>query len=133
MQSNNLLDGGSWVTDGGLETDLLFNRGVDLPEFASFPLVQDAQGAAMLKSYYAEYAAIAIAADAGRSSRRPPGGPTRTGARSSATTRTSSTRPTAPPLRSHAASRTRRAFAKPGQWERRPARRRICRGRRRRG
>ena len=34
------LSTGSWVTDGGLETDLLFNHGVDLPEFASFPLVR---------------------------------------------------------------------------------------------
>lgn len=65
MHTNNLLDGGGWVTDGGLETDLLFNRGVDLPEFASFPLVQDEQGSALLRSYYEEYAAIAAAAGAG--------------------------------------------------------------------
>ncbi len=44
MHRSNLLDGGGWVTDGGLETDLLFNHGVDLPEFASFPLVQDEEG-----------------------------------------------------------------------------------------
>lgn len=65
MHTNNLLDGGGWVTDGGLETDLLFNHGVDLPEFASFPLVQDERGSALLKSYYEEYAAIAAAAGAG--------------------------------------------------------------------
>ncbi|WP_332667168.1 homocysteine S-methyltransferase family protein [Aeromicrobium sp.] len=65
MHTNNLLDGGGWVTDGGLETDLLFNHGVDLPEFASFPLVQDDQGSALLRSYYEEYAAIATAAEAG--------------------------------------------------------------------
>ena len=28
------------MTDGGLETDLIFHHGVDLPEFASFPLVE---------------------------------------------------------------------------------------------
>ena len=33
-----------YVTDGGLETDLIFHRGVDLPEFASFPLVEDERG-----------------------------------------------------------------------------------------
>ena len=65
MHTSNLLDGGGWVTDGGLETDLLFNHGIDLPEFASFPLVQDEQGSATLRSYYAEYAAIAAAAEAG--------------------------------------------------------------------
>ena len=30
-----------WVTDGGLETDLIFHRGMDLPDFASFPLLDD--------------------------------------------------------------------------------------------
>lgn len=65
MPINNLLDGGRWVTDGGLETDLLFNRGVDLPEFASFPLVMDEQGSTVLRDYYAEYAAIAAAAETG--------------------------------------------------------------------
>jgi S-methylmethionine-dependent homocysteine/selenocysteine methylase len=56
---------GSWVTDGGLETDLIFNHGVDLPEFAAFPLVDDEAGGALLESYYAEYAAIAAKAGAG--------------------------------------------------------------------
>jgi homocysteine S-methyltransferase len=59
------LSTGSWVTDGGLETDLIFNRGVELPEFASFPLVEDEDGRELLARYYAEYAAIAAAAGAG--------------------------------------------------------------------
>ncbi len=54
-----------WVTDGGLETDLLFLRGIELPEFASFPLVQDRAGTEVLESYYADYAAIARSAGAG--------------------------------------------------------------------
>src|SRR4051794_6334667 len=54
-----------WVTDGGLETDLLFQRGIDLPEFASFPLVRDPATAEVLVSYYRDYAAIAEAAGAG--------------------------------------------------------------------
>jgi homocysteine S-methyltransferase len=54
-----------WVTDGGLETDLLFLRGIELPEFAAFPLVQDSAGTAALESYYDDYAAIARSAGAG--------------------------------------------------------------------
>lgn len=56
---------GSWVTDGGLETDLLFNHGVDLPEFASFPLLGDADGSQLLADYYAQYASVARAAGVG--------------------------------------------------------------------
>ena len=54
-----------WVTDGGLETDLLFQRGIDLPEFASFPLVHDPATAKVLAGYYRDYARIAEAAHAG--------------------------------------------------------------------
>ncbi len=60
-----LLTDTAWVTDGGLETDLLFNRGIELPEFASFPLVEDAAGTAALDSYFREYVAIAAATGAG--------------------------------------------------------------------
>lgn len=54
-----------WVTDGGLETDLIFHRGIDLPEFAAFPLVLEADTAEVIESYYADYAAIARSAGAG--------------------------------------------------------------------
>jgi len=57
--------GTAWVTDGGLETDLIFHRGLDLPEFAAFPLVEQLGTAAILRAYYADYAAIARAAGAG--------------------------------------------------------------------
>jgi len=56
---------GSHVTDAGLETDLVFNQGIDLPEFAAFPLVEDADGAARLATYYADFVAIARRAEAG--------------------------------------------------------------------
>ena len=59
------LAAGDYVSDGGLETDLTFNRGVDLPEFASFPLVEDDRGRALLRDYYDGYAAVARKADAG--------------------------------------------------------------------
>ncbi len=54
-----------YVSDGGLETDLIFNRGVDLPEFASFPLVEDEAGRAHLRAYYDQYAEIARGAGTG--------------------------------------------------------------------
>ena len=59
------LAGQPMVTDGGLETDLIFNRGVDLPEFAAFPLVEDAAGRRLLADYYGDYASIAARARAG--------------------------------------------------------------------
>lgn len=54
-----------YVTDGGLETDLIFHHGIDLPEFAAFPLLFDAAGRDLLTSYYEAYAGIAAAAGAG--------------------------------------------------------------------
>ena len=54
-----------YVTDGGLETDLIHHHDVELPEFAAFPLVADATGRALLTDYYAAYAGIAAAAGAG--------------------------------------------------------------------
>ncbi len=59
------LSAGTYVSDGGLETDLIFNRGIDLPEFASFPLVEDDRGRDLLRDYYDGYAAVARKAGAG--------------------------------------------------------------------
>jgi homocysteine S-methyltransferase len=47
------------VTDAGLETWLVFHRGVDLPAFAAYPLVATAEGRALLVEYYEHYIAIA--------------------------------------------------------------------------
>src|ERR1044071_7733966 len=55
----------SYVTDGGLETDLIFHHGVDLPEFAAYPLVRTDQGRALLRSYYDGYGQIAERAGKG--------------------------------------------------------------------
>ena len=54
-----------FVTDGGLETDLMFHHGVELREFAAFPLLVDPKGRDLLADYYTAYAAIATAAGAG--------------------------------------------------------------------
>ncbi len=59
------LRGQPFVTDGGIETDLIFNRGAELREFAAFPLVEDAAGTRLLTAYFDEYAAIAADAGAG--------------------------------------------------------------------
>ena len=54
-----------WVTDGGLETDLVFHRGRDLPDFAAFPLLDEPTGVELLTGYYRQYVAVAAAAGAG--------------------------------------------------------------------
>ena len=53
------------VTDGGLETDLIFHHDVELPHFAAFPLLDSDRGRALLTGYYDGYAAIARRAGAG--------------------------------------------------------------------
>ena len=53
------LGGSVFLTDGGLETDVIFHRGVDLPEFASFVLHETPAGEAVLRDYYSEYLGIA--------------------------------------------------------------------------
>ena len=53
------LSGATYITDGGMETTLIFEQGVDLPEFASFPLVESEEGRAALRSYFEPYLAIA--------------------------------------------------------------------------
>ncbi|WP_256795318.1 homocysteine S-methyltransferase family protein [Terrabacter sp. Ter38] len=65
MQHLPQLAGRPMVTDGGLETDLIFNHGVELEEFAAYPLLWDAAGRALLTDYYDGYASIAARAGAG--------------------------------------------------------------------
>ena len=54
-----------FLTDGGLETDLIFNHGIDLPLFASITLLQSEAGRAALTAYFGPYLAIARDAGAG--------------------------------------------------------------------
>ena len=53
------LENRPFLTDGGLETDLIFHHGADLPEFAAFDLLKDEEGTALLRSYYEPYARLA--------------------------------------------------------------------------
>ncbi|GLY55019.1 homocysteine S-methyltransferase family protein [Lentzea sp. NBRC 102530] len=48
-----------FLTDGGAETTLIFDDGIDLPDFAAFPLLDDPDGHAALTRYYERYAGIA--------------------------------------------------------------------------
>ena len=83
------LGGQLWLTDGGLETTLVFLDGIDLPDFAAFPLLDTPDGREHL-------AGLLLALPGHRraslvppwSSTRRPGGPTPTGAPDSGTTRT---------------------------------------------
>ena len=48
-----------YVTDGGLETSLIFHQGLELREFAAFDLLTGPEGHDALRSYFAPYVAVA--------------------------------------------------------------------------
>ena len=48
-----------FLTDGGMETYLIFQQGVDLPDFASFHLLNTPEGEETVRGYFRPYAAIA--------------------------------------------------------------------------
>ena len=54
-----LKSGQPFITDAGLETELIFKEDYDLPEFASFPLLNNEKGREDIKAYYAHYFDIA--------------------------------------------------------------------------
>lgn len=49
------LDAPLFLTDGGLETTLVFHFGLDLPDFAAFPLLDTPDGRLALERYYSPY------------------------------------------------------------------------------
>ena len=53
------LDRGLFLTDGGIETTLIYQDGFDLPFFAAFPLLRTDAGVAALRRYYTRHASIA--------------------------------------------------------------------------
>jgi S-methylmethionine-dependent homocysteine/selenocysteine methylase len=53
------LDGGLFLTDGGIETVLIFHEGFELPAFAAFDLLKDDDGTTALRRYYEPYAQLA--------------------------------------------------------------------------
>lgn len=48
-----------FLTDAGLETDMIFNRGLDLPHFASIMLLRSDTGRAALDDYFRDFIALA--------------------------------------------------------------------------
>jgi S-methylmethionine-dependent homocysteine/selenocysteine methylase len=59
------LDAAGFLSDGGIETTLIYDDGFELPDFAAFILLRDAAGRAALERYFDSYAVIAARAGAG--------------------------------------------------------------------
>jgi len=59
------LRGDLFLTDGGIETTLIFHEGLELPDFAAFHLLKDPKGEAALRKYFRTYAEIAKRFSAG--------------------------------------------------------------------
>jgi S-methylmethionine-dependent homocysteine/selenocysteine methylase len=53
------LTGDLFLTDGGIETTLIFHRGLELPEFAAFDLLKDDAGTEELRRYFVPYLELA--------------------------------------------------------------------------
>jgi S-methylmethionine-dependent homocysteine/selenocysteine methylase len=53
------LTGKPFITDGGLETTLIFHEGFELPYFAAFDLMRYPIGLSAIEKYYQEYLSIA--------------------------------------------------------------------------
>ena len=41
-----------YITDGGIETHIIFSMGVELPHFSAFPLNDSAAGREVIRRYY---------------------------------------------------------------------------------
>ena len=54
-----------FLTDGGLETVLIFDRGIDLPHFAAFDLLKDDAGIEVIRDYYLPFIEIARSSNQG--------------------------------------------------------------------
>ncbi len=65
MNRSSSLRHGFFLTDGGLETTLVFHEGIELPFFAAFVLLRTHEGRERIRRYYERYLAIARDARAG--------------------------------------------------------------------
>lgn len=59
------LGGDFFLTDAGLETDLIFNHGIDIPAFAAHTLLREPGGRAAMQHYFEGFLALARSVDAG--------------------------------------------------------------------
>lgn len=55
----------TYLTDAGVETDMVFNRGFDLPHFASIHLLRTAAGRQALQDYFRDFLELAREAGTG--------------------------------------------------------------------
>ncbi|MGO7908376.1 homocysteine S-methyltransferase family protein [Rhizobium leguminosarum] len=53
------LKGGTFISDGGMETTMIFQEGIELPHFAAFILLASEDGRQRLRNYYRRYLDIA--------------------------------------------------------------------------
>jgi homocysteine S-methyltransferase len=53
------LRGGLFLSDGGLETSLIYHEGLELPYFAAFPLLRSEEGRAALARYFRSFLDVA--------------------------------------------------------------------------
>ncbi len=51
---------GDFITDGGMNTTLMFRHGIEIPHFATFVLRDTAVGRQQLREYYLEYIELAL-------------------------------------------------------------------------
>jgi len=59
------LDGGLFLADAGLETDLIFNHGIEIPEFAAHTLLSSVNGRTALLHYFRGFLELARLKNAG--------------------------------------------------------------------
>ena len=59
------LSGDLFLTDGGIETTMIFHEKLDLPEFAAFTLLNDSQGTDALNRYFHSHCQIAVTHNVG--------------------------------------------------------------------
>jgi S-methylmethionine-dependent homocysteine/selenocysteine methylase len=76
-----------FLTDGGIETTLIFLERLDLPDFAVFDLLKRTDGEAALRRYFRAYAALAERFGTGLILESPTWRARPTGGRDSATAR----------------------------------------------
>ena len=59
------LSGDFFLTDAGIETDLIFNHGIEIREFAAHTLLPDSKGRDALANYFRGFLSLAREKDAG--------------------------------------------------------------------
>jgi homocysteine S-methyltransferase len=89
-----------FLTDGGLETTLVFLEGIDLVDFAAFPLLDTDAGRGALRRYFAPYLDLAARTGVGIVLDTPTWRANPTGGHDSATTRRALPRSTGAPWHS---------------------------------